>query len=56
MERYQGPIYVQTEWPYICVKVMPYSRKSSREDARRAMIERAEKFGSIYCKVEGYQA
>ena len=55
MERYQGPIYVQTEWPYICVKVMPYSRKSSREDARRAMIERAEKLGSIYCKVEGYR-
>lgn len=55
MSLYQGPIYVQTEWPYICVKVMPYSRKSTREDARRVMIERAEKFGSIYCKVEGYR-
>ena len=55
MSLYQGPIYVQTEWPYICVKVMPYSRKSTREDACLVMIERAEKFGSIYCKAEGYR-
>lgn len=32
-----------------------YSRKSTREDARLVMTERAEKFGSIYCKAEGYR-
>ena len=55
MDQYQGPIYVHTAWPYICVKVMPYSRKSTREDARRGWLEKSERLGWIYCKAKDYR-
>lgn len=55
IERFQGPIYVQTQWPYLCVKVVPFARKAEREFARRGMVDHCDVFGKLYKKVDGYR-